>query len=917
MRFRRIFGLIPAICLPLILAFFNANAQTKSELSIPVYFLGKDDAITERVFLDKNLKQVMEPEKAEVFVIHNASLSGGEKDIIIKQVRSGKGLLILMGPEVRSSFLSELYGATIEIGHLKDNASSKFYQPIPGFWKGIWYYIIGKKDHGPEHWSVKAKIDWSCLPGIGERFFPVKSSLAGKAIVFDEKGKEGLIYEGRAGQGKVYLITAWISIDPDASLSRKENINYQFFCWPFFNYLLYGMILDSAGKPPPTFSEWPQAPVFPASQKKTLLLGLLIFISANVVLFFWVLRYSRKNRTALAGFEKAVYTHDTFDLKSSRQENTWADAGFYRPLTGFLLNLVITLVMIGILIPFQIWSMNNLAIFPMINGIDGLIWGVLNLLFFMFDLGISTAAVKYYSEYRAKDPQRAAQYYQFLIWWQILSGVVQVVFISLASIYLLPGTFWAYLAIWFLFYSILQWPGFQGQFFSRIFQSFQRFDYLQYYGFINQIAWIIIWVSSLYYWRLWGIGHPRFGEAFSLVFALFTIFFCLNWTWFIIGYFLYRRLGYPLKVMFLVHFKWDLIKQVVLYGYKLTIRQIIDKIDAFLWPTILAILLSNYLEVSAIIAMAIGAFSTFALLDSIHESIFPSLSEAYSNNRKKLARHYMVQALHWGFFGSVMIGIAVLILTGPISALLNPQWSQVGKLLPYAFFGSIFTFFARMPDSVFKASGHTNLIPIVGGLLLIIKVAFSFILVPYLQILGPPVVLIISGISDVVISWLLIRRYVLKMEIDPVKMGYPHILAGAIIILSLLGLKKILLPLGTPGLVGLIAVTIIMMFVPYIILSALLGGWNDISLEEFERASLSNKIVKAFWLNPAKLVKFGRSHRLLKEYQSENREEIQAEADQIVVARIPKELRAAATLTLTTIGSWKKTQSPEKTKKAN
>ena len=172
MSFWRICGLIPVICLQLAFAFFNADAQTKSERLIPVYFLGKDDAISERVFLDKNLRQVVEPEKAEVFVIHNASPSGESKDLIIKQVRAGKGLIILMGPEVRASFLSELYGATVEIGHLKEKTSSKFYQPIPGFWKGIWHHVIGKKEPGLEHWSIKAKIDWSWFAGHRRKVCP-------------------------------------------------------------------------------------------------------------------------------------------------------------------------------------------------------------------------------------------------------------------------------------------------------------------------------------------------------------------------------------------------------------------------------------------------------------------------------------------------------------------------------------------------------------------------------------------------------------------------------------------------------------------------------------------------------------------------------------------------------------------------
>lgn len=881
------------------------KAEPEARGPVSIFYLGRDPAVRLRVFMDQDFKAVDSPEAAQVIVIHNESPAPELRSRIINSVREGKGLLLMLGPEIKADFLSELYGGTVELEPRNTPLAASFYRSTPGFWKGLWNFIRGRKPESDVHWSQAGHLDWSSLPSLAERSAPRSAAPLGKILLLGEKEKEGVLFEGSVGKGRVYLLTAWISVDPNAALARTENKNYQLLVWPFFNYLVYGVVMEAAGRAPLDFSRWPGSPVLRPRERNIIGIFLAGLIAANLIVFFLVVRYSRRHQTPLAGFSRAVYTHDTFDLKSSRQENHWQDAGFYRPLSGFLINLIMTIPSNAIAIPLGLWVMNHILIFPMNLGIDNLVWGVVAVLFFVFDLGLSDAAIKFYSEYRVKDPEKAVQFFQFLNWWQILSGLGQVLLITLVAFYFLPRTYWAYLAVVFICYSSIQWPGFTGSFFKMIFQAFQRFDYLYYIIFINFVVQSFLYVLVMYTWRKWGLDHPRFGEAFALFFGVFTFFLSLQTTLFIFGYLFYRRLGYPLRVMFMFHVKWEVAKEAVLYGYKLTIRKIIDKLDTFLWAAILSLILSNYLEISGIIGMALAAMGYFSLLDSLHESIFPSLAEAYSQGKMKLARHYIVQSIHWGFFGSVMICFVLVIIVGPLASLLNPQWQKVGAILPLIFLSSTLHFFAQMPDSVFKASGRTEFIPLVGVILLVVKVLFLFLLVPSLQVFGPPVVLIIVNLTDVAISWLLIRKYVLRLSINPFRMALPHLLAGIIITLPLLGIKALLLPHGTVGVTALIVMSIIMI-VPYILLTALLGGWNEVNVDEFERAALANRLVKSLWYNAVRIIQFGRRHRRRREYPPEDAAELQAEVDQIVVARIPRDMRDMATQTLSTMGGWRK-----------
>jgi len=887
-----------------------ASAGEKSSAPLPVYILTTDAALRERVLLTPEIQVVADLDQAKVIILHNTTPPPTEREALITQVREGKGLVILMGPKVEASFLGALYGGTVELKEEKDPVTVQFYQPTPKFWEELWDRLLRKTRTQAPHWSQTGQVDWSSIPQVYDRLALKPSPLTtGKALVLNEKSGEGVLFEGRAGQGRVYLLTAWLSVDPNASLSRKENKNYNLLVWPFFNYLLHGLIVEAAGQgPPPRFADWSGSPVFGPRDRRIIGWSIAALVLANLILFSWVRRWSQKHRTPLQGFAKALWTHDTFDLKTSRQENHWQDAGFYRPLSGFLISLGLGTFQGLTTIPLVIWAANNLDIFPAAKGMAALVWGTISVLYFVFDLGTGDAAIKFYSEYRAKDPERAVQYFQFLVWWQILSGLIQIILVTLAAFYLLPRTSWAYLSIGFVCMVACQWPGFMGWFFAKVFQAYQRFDYVQYLWFLNSVFFILFWISLRYGWRMWGAGHPRFGEAFSS-FAFFELSFALlaNCSIFAVGYFLYRRVGYPLKVMFMLHCSAAVIREAFKYGYKLTIRQLIDQLDQLCWVAILSILLINYLETSAIIATALGILGNYSVLDVIHSSIFPSFSEAYSQNRLALARHYVIQSLNWGFLGTALITSLTIVLIPPLNALLDPQWSRIGAILPLVFISGSVSFFARMPASLFKASGRTEFIPLVGGVLLALKVILLFLLVPSMQIFGPPVVLIFYSLADVALSWLLIRRYILRLNVNPFRLAIPNLLAGAIIFAVCFGLRLLLLPLGTPGLVALVILSLSTIG-PFFWLTAIFGGWNEMTLTEFERATCVNRYAEKLLRPTFALIRWGRRHLLLPEYQPEDPAAVQADSDQIVAGRMHEDLRQAATTTLSTLGSWRQSR---------
>lgn len=79
-------------------------------------------------------------------------------------------------------------------------------------------------------------------------------------------------------------------------------------------------------------------------------------------------------------------------------------------------------------------------------GIWGRVVQFFNLAWTFFDMGTSIAFIKYLSQYRVHDPKKGIQYGQVFVWWQILSGAVQVTLVvGLAST--MAGR-WADCSVW-------------------------------------------------------------------------------------------------------------------------------------------------------------------------------------------------------------------------------------------------------------------------------------------------------------------------------------------------------------------------------------------------------------------------------------------------------------------------------------
>ena len=196
------------------------------------------------------------------------------------------------------------------------------------------------------------------------------------------------------------------------------------------------------------------------------------------------------------------------------EKTEWENVGFHRPLSGFLVALSIGLVLFIPLIIYQNLILPS-YILPSAQalGIWGRVTQFFNLAWIFFDMGTSIAFIKYLSEHRVQDPKKGIQYGQVFVWWQALSGAVQVALVIGLASTLAPRSAYALYAWSVIIHSFIQIPGFY-QVMKHALTGFQRLDYSRLLEIgLNVVLPMLVQPVFVTIMFAWGRAHPVFGGA--------------------------------------------------------------------------------------------------------------------------------------------------------------------------------------------------------------------------------------------------------------------------------------------------------------------------------------------------------------------------------------------------------------------
>lgn len=851
--------------LALLMAMLVGAAQTafaaETEPLFSLYYQGRESLVLHRLELDPSTHTVATLADAQAAVYQDQLPAvGPELEALKARVESGMGLVLVLGSDVDSSSLKALTDGAIERSGVVETPPGPGHAMAAEKLAAIISYI------GPRDDPIATNVSWKSAVRIQERSL-LKVTGATTVMVATTSGDPihpgtPILMRTKVGKGTIYILNIWIN---EGDLHERERSylrmlqgahgaqNYDFQRFFFFNWLLYAMTRESVGIIPVQYGRWIAAPV-PGPLAVTVLIGIFgTTLLAIVIGIIWARRYSKQHPEEVEHFYRhtaqeprpqslgaAGMPQESSQVAAAHGDPRWEVVGFHRPLSGFIYNYLLN---IFVMIPFNFlvtfWiDRNFINPFLEARGAGNAIGQVMLFLLPLLDLGTSQAMVKYYAEYRVKEPGRAIMYMQFFVWFHLLLGIVALAVLGLLGALALPSTTFAYMS-WFVVLNALAWfPPFYPIFYS-LFRGQQRFDYAQLEVLLFYVMEPAFQMTGAIIGRHWGLMHPVFGEGMGVVMGFGFGAIAGNLTLGLISCIYYERMGMRLLTVMLAHFNRDTITKSLAYGAKLTAGTVMP---FFTWgtvPVIMGMLLPNFLELNEIWVLVYGL--TFAYLEtgvSIFLSLMPSISESYSQNMIKLTQRYIDQGLRWGLMATSMMGGAYIVFCGPlIEGLLPPQFSRAIGVLVLIHVFRFFDFFVREPDQVFQATGRSGTFTVAAIIENVARVGMTWFFIKWWGFHGLFWAFTGSAALKALFAWPVMAHYI----IAPVFSLWQTFVNPALAAIgNYLILRAIVAALWHgPGHAAntwlVVLITLVGSLPIYMFISALLG-WDDIELREFKDA---------------------------------------------------------------------------------
>jgi hypothetical protein len=804
---RKLLLLVALVCM-----FIPALSARAAGAPLNIYYAGPDGGVRSALGLDKDVHFTTDPARADIFVL-NGQIPDADAATIRSRVQAGAGLLLVLGPNLTGAAVGNLLGAPVSLAK-KDDALSL--APVAG---------------NPD--SLLKDVLWTSAPQVRERFALTGAGLTPLVTGFED----GSLILGRTSINSVQAIVLTAFLD---------DSNSEFQQWPYFNYLVYHLAEDAAGRTPVTFAEYPASPV-PHRIDQLVLVGLMVLVLATAGLAFWLVRrYSLAHPEEL---DSIVVDREEFAAKEAH--TAWEEIGFHRPLGGFFVMLFLGLLLFvpiiiyqNLLLPvFILPSAQAIGIWGRVTQFFGLVWT-------FFDMGTSVAFIKYLSEYRINEPRKGIMFGQVFVWWQALSGAFQVALVIILAGTVLPKTAYAIYAWSVIIHTFIQIPGFY-RVMRHALTGLQRADYAQVidlgWGLVFQMVAQPIFVGILLFW---GHSHPAFGTTMSGLIGLGIAGYAVEVMAFVLGLWLYKRLGYNTRVYFLAHFDWETVWKSFRFGLFEMLGAGVWGIGQSLEILITQARLINYAEVWGNWVLAQNFVYGFNAIANLFEGMMPSISEAVSHGKKMLGQYYSAIAYKWGGMLSAMLGSMMLAVADRfILGASGPQFVRAAVYsIPLLLWGAA-QYGSWVSDMVQRGSNHPWLIMAMTLVEQTIRIGLALVLLEKLQINALILAYFVGILAKDVLSYFVNNRLCYRQRFYFWQSIGAPVLAG----LAHYGILR--------WVTGLIwqneQITSIVIFfialVPsypiFAFLYAFFGGWDDDTLEELHRAaSLAGFMKSLAWL---------------------------------------------------------------------
>ncbi|MEX2682443.1 MAG: hypothetical protein Q6373_012650 [Candidatus Sigynarchaeota archaeon] len=542
-------------------------------------------------------------------------------------------------------------------------------------------------------------------------------------------------------------------------------------------------------------------------------------------------------------------------LQNVRENDLWDVIGFHRPLGGFWYKLILEIGIILIPILFVSFWLTVLYPYPESLGYSSAFSGLFVLVFTAFDIGTANTLNRFVADSAIKNPARMVQYIQYFIWYQAITGLVQITILSAWSILVMPNTPQAY-GIWIILLVVSkQYPGYLAVFKSAL-GSLQQFnkksavDFLQSEAFqrLTEVGFVLLgrWLGGL---------NPAVGELMGIAMGSVLGLYLDDFVAMIVsGYLLAKHLkpwGIEFKDLFRVEFDRHLVKECVLFGLRTGIPGLLVANTQVIGLTLFLALLPQYTTFVVLSGMATQLVAITQRL--VDQDFSPLFTEAYQNGKKKLCQYYHAHAMRFfaintGFAMAIML-IVMTVLGDVFAALKLERYMLTLPFLVPAAISRVSKTYFNYPEGIIIAAHKPTQYMILKIIEEGLRILFLLLTVVVFRVqnLGIYGVVYVLSLVDypayllkAIIAYTYIDRRLFKLRLMTWQTFVAPSLSCGILFVVFVTLKiSVLDPLMRWNTIVAIAIGIagiaILVFTFYFPLTVLLGGWDDNSISDFRK----------------------------------------------------------------------------------
>ena len=799
----------------------------------------------------------------DVVVLYDPVLSSSKKELIENYVDCGGSIVILMGQNLHDdpSLLVDLQLIT-STTRQKNEESMLF--------------VVADETH-----PISKNIDWNSAPNMkveSMTVFSIQSFSSSIKRIVDvypvsrnleiEQYSRPILVEMAKGRGNILLFTGWL----------EEGANLDFKLWPYFNYLLYAMSLESLNEDFNTYSVWPYSPVPHLFDQIILLIVIICLTVLAVCLFVTVKKASviEMDQATIEALRRQAEEEERKRIEESKElekkleegidlKDDWEVIGIHRQLGGFLFTFFLSLFLVLPQLLISSFVMPQIIQpYPQAAGWYYFAYNIFQVAWLVFDMGSSFALAKYFSQYRVKNPEKAIHYVQIFVWWQLFTGLVQVSMFAFIGSIIFPQMNIAHMSWVFITFSLVQYPGFF-LVFMYTFQGMQKSDL----HLISYVAWEVIFllIGQLIFCplgRMWGAANPVIGEALGAAIGYSVARYFDYWITFLFTMILFKKLGFSPKTVFRIDFTKEEFKESMTYGSKLAFGSSFVQLGYFIQLIVTSAFIANYSNEFGYFQLAWNIGMLVLIVALYGQSLLGAFSESSAHGKKTLTKLYIYQGFRWGnYFGfflvSVLFAVGAKFLVG--AAGVDYGTPAVKFLAPLLIFHT-FGIYSWLVDAVFEGTGNTGYAALVWIIEQTCRAILMIILVIWLKDM---VAVLLAYIPAVfikgIISWIIVKYKITDYKIYPFKTFIAPAIAAIINFIVLFFVSELLwaIPLGdkilNTAIIFLMGIFLFMYF--YAFLDGLFGGYDTNTLKELERAA--NMVEGRLGFFPKMLYKMAKS----------------------------------------------------------